>query len=261
MLRRYFKVWWMLAVAWTQIAFSSRFGLIAFSLGKILRFVFFFLFLVILMTKTKNIAGYTFWQVILFYATFNLLDTAAQFLWREVYRFRRYVNSGSFDYFLVKPISPLFRALFGGTDIMDFFVFLISIGFVVYSIMQIGSFSIYSIFIYILLVFNGLIIAMAFHILILVVGILSTEVENVIWLYRDLSTMARVPIDVYKEPVRSLLIFAIPLGVMMAFPVKAFLSLLSWQFIAYAFIVSFVMIFVSLWLWKYALREYSSASS
>src|SRR5689334_8513013 len=97
MLGRYIKIWWMLTSAITQISFQSRFGAMLFLLGKILRFGFFFFFLIVLAAKTRIIAGYSLWQIIFFYATFNLLDSLPQFFFRNVYRFRQQVMNGSFD--------------------------------------------------------------------------------------------------------------------------------------------------------------------
>src|SRR5579863_9965406 len=118
-LKRYITVWWKLTLGTSQIAFQSRFGAILFLLGKLLRYVFFLLFLVLLIGRTKTVVGYTFWQICLFYATFNLLDTLPQFFFRNVYRFRQQILNGYFDNLLLKPLPSLFQPLFGGSDVLD----------------------------------------------------------------------------------------------------------------------------------------------
>src|SRR4030067_3869048 len=90
-LARYIKLWWMMTTMVSQNAFVSRFGAVLFVLGKLIRFVFFLFFLLIIVSRTQAIIGYTLWQVILFYITFNFIDSLAQFFLREVYRFRNYV--------------------------------------------------------------------------------------------------------------------------------------------------------------------------
>jgi len=245
----------------SQIAFVSRFGAVIFIFGKILRFAFFLLFLLLLISKTKAIVGYEIWQVIFFFATFNLVDTLVQFFLREVYRFRSYVVSGDFDYFLIKPISPLFRSLFGGSDVLDIPMLLISVGFVIMSIFIIGDISLSGVLVYLLLILNAFLIAFIFHIFILVVGILTTEVDNTLWLYRDITQMGRLPIDIYKEPIRGVLTFILPVGIMMTFPPKSLMGLLSIQSIMIALLVSAVLLYVSLKCWKFALRHYTSAGS
>lgn len=261
MIKKYIKIWFSLTTKSTQIAFTSRFGIFIFLFGKFLRIGFFILFLLLLTSKINRIGGYSIWQVLLFYSTFNLVDAIPQFFFREVYRFREYVVSGSFDYILLKPISPLFRCLLGGSDILDLSIIVFALLLIVVAILHITIPSFFSVLLYLFLVFNAFCIALAFHVLVLVMGILTTEVENAIFLYRDLTQMGRVPIDIYTEPIRSVLTFVIPIGIMMTFPVKAMLGLLSISGILVATFVGLTFVGLSIMLWNYALRFYASAGS
>ena len=260
-LKKYFKIWWMMSMRSTQIALSSRFSASIFVIGKLLRFAFFFFFLVIILSKTNAIAGYSFWQVIFFFATFNLVDIVAQLFMREVYRFRSYVVSGEFDFFLSKPISPLFRSLLGGSDVLDIPMLFLSIVFVLLSAVQIGAISFVGVLLYIVLVANAFLIAVSFHIMVVALGVLTTEIDNALWMYRDLTAMGRVPIDIYKEPLRGILTFGLPVGIMMTFPSKALMGLLSIQSVVIALLIGVAVFYVSLKFWQYSIRHYSSASS
>ena len=260
-INRYIRLWWQFTTITTQVAFQSRFGAIVFLIGKFLRFGFFLLFLVLLVTKTKGIAGYSFWQVLFFFATFNLLDSIPQFLWREVYRFRSYVMRGFFDYIITKPVSPLFRCLFGGSDMLDLFILAASLFFVIYTGMHISGVTTFGIILYALLIGNTLLIALSLHIFVLAIGMLTTEVDNAIMLYRDLTQMGRVPVDVYQEPIRGFITFIIPVGIMMTFPAKALMGFLSFWNIAAAGMFGFLFFLFSLFLWRISLKRYSSVSS
>lgn len=259
--KRYLVIWWKLTLATTQISFQSRFGASMFLLGKILRYVFFLFFLIILISKTKVIVGYTFWQIILFYATFNLLDSLPQFLFRNVYRFRQQVLNGYFDNLLVKPLPSLFHPLFGGSDVMDLPLIIASFIFMIIAGMHSGNPSLLQALLYLLLVINGLFIAVGFHIFVLGTGVLSTAVDNTVMLYRDLTQMGRLPIEVYQEPLRGIITFVVPIGIMMTYPGKALLGMLSlWGFLV-AVIFGMGLFLLSLWFWFYALRHYTSASN
>ena len=206
-MNRYLNIWYKCTAGQAQADFSSRFGAVFLLIGKILRFLFFLIFLILIAGRTKNVAGYSLWEVIFIYATFNLVDPIPQMLLRSVYRFRSYVVSGFFDFYMAQPVSPLFRSLFGGSDVLDLPMLLISIGFIFYSGMHLPNFSIGGVLLYILLVLNALIIALSFHILVLSMGVATTEVDNTIMLYRDLTQMGRVPITVYQQSVSFLLTF------------------------------------------------------
>src|SRR5206468_966378 len=140
--------------------------------------------------------------MIFFFITFNIIDTLPQFFLRDVYRFRQQIINGYFDYTLIKPMSPLFKSLFGGSDILDLFILLLMIGILFIGFQHIGHITTWGVVFYILLLINAFIISLAFHIAVISLGILTTEVDNAILLYRDLTQMGRFPIDIYKQPLQ-----------------------------------------------------------
>lgn len=260
-MKKYFTLWWKYTIYTTQIALVSRFGIVIFTIGKLLRFFVFLFFLLAIIGKSNTLGGYSVWQMIFFYATFNLIDTLPQFFLREVYRFRNQVVSGAFDGVLLKPISPLFRSLFGGSDILDLSILLLSLGFIIYSGMHLPTVSIVSILLFVGLVFNAFIIALALHIIVLSLGIRTSEVDNTIMIYRDITQMGRFPIDIYREPIRSVITFIIPVGIMMTFPAKAMMGVLSVSGVFISFSIGIFIFFLSLIFWRSSLRHYTSASS
>ena len=231
-----------------------------FFLGKVLRFVFFLGFIFFLLKGTKSLAGYNLNQTLLFFLTFNLIDVISQFLFREVYRFRPLVVSGGFDLVLTKPISALFRSLMGGADIIDFATIPPLISAVIYIGGSLNPLPI-QVFYYIVLLLNGLVIASAFHIFVLGLGIITLEIDHTIMIYRDLSALGRFPIDIYKEPLKGIITFLIPIGVMFTFPVKSLVGLLSFGGVIWSVGLGILVLFLSLKFWNFALKKYTSASS
>ena len=260
--KKYLKIWLKLTILAFSIDLSNRFTA-AFALsGKILRFLFFLGFLFLLVGRTETLAGYDLYQVVFFFLTFNLIDILVQFFLRGVYHFRGLIVSGDFDLVLVKPINPLFRSLFQRTDVYDLMTLIALIVCMIIFIAA-GNLAItpLGVILYLVLMISSFIIGLAFHIGFLAVGILTTEIENIVWIYRDLSGMGRIPIDVYREPIRTFLTIVIPIAVIVTFPAKALMGLLSWQWVIFSFVMSGLFLFLSLRFWKYALTQYSSASS
>lgn len=260
-MKRYFRIWLKLAFSTFEDTFSSRLGAFLLLLGKLFRFVFFLSFLLIIGSRIHTIAKYSLLEMVLFYLTFQLVDILPQLFMREVYRFRSYVVSGDFDYILLRPISPLLRSLFGGSDILDIPLLCITVIGIIITAFHVRNISILSFILYIFLILNAFMIAVAFHILVLSLGVVTTEVDNAIMLYRDITQMGRVPVDIYQEPVRSVITFVVPVGIMMTIPAKILLGVLSFQFAILSLLISFLFLFVSVFIWKQALKNYSSASS
>lgn len=258
---KYFKLWWIFTLNAAQSTLAWRFGTAIFLFGKFLRFGFFFFFLFVLLSHAKTLAGYNAMQVFFFYLTFNLIDGIPQLLYREVYRFRQQVVSGNFDYYLVRPTSVLFRSLFGGSDILDIPLTLIIVVLLIIVGMHLQGVTLFTTVVYICLLVNALFIATAFHIAVLCLGVLTTEVDNAIMLYRDFTQMGRFPITIYQQPLRGILTFAIPVGIMMTIPAQVLMGIFTPQIIAIAFLIGITTFSLSIFLWKYALRSYASASS
>ena len=256
----YFRVWLRFTLSAFQIAFVSRVGAFLFTFAKLMRFGFFMLIVVLIVTQTQSLAGYSLNQSLVFFLTYNVIDTLTQLLFRDVYRFREHIISGYFDYILIKPINPLFKILFGGADPLDLIVLVPYIGLLILFITQL-SVTVVTFVSFMLLLINAFLISAAFHIVVLALGILTTEIDHAIMIYRDITSMARFPVDIYSEPLRGFITFIIPVGVMMTFPPKALFGLLAPQFMLVSGVIGIGFFVVSLKLWRYALTQYTSVSS
>lgn len=259
-IKYYSKIWWMLTYDSFSAVLSQRVALLFFLTGKIIRFSFFIGFLYFLILGTKSLAGYSSNQAIFFFLTFNLVDVLAQFLFREVYRFRPKIVSGDFDLTLVKPANALFISLMGGADVIDF----ITIPPIFIATWYVGALlhpTFLGTILFLLLVINGLIIATAFHIAVLALGIISLEIDHTVMIYRDLTSFGRFPVDIYKQPLQGVLTYLIPVGIMITFPAKALMGLLSTSGILISLLIGIIAMFIALRFWNYALTKYTSASS
>ena len=259
-IKRYIKIWWMLTKNSFSILLSQRSVLLIFLFGKILRFVFFMAFLFFLISGAKSLVGYNVNQIIFFFLTFSLVDTMSQFLFREVYRFRPKIVNGDLDLTLIKPLNPLFTSLLGGADIID----LITIPPLIWLTIHYGILldpSFISTLLYLGLIINGIVIAAGFYIAAMAIGVITLEIDHTVMIFRDLETLARFPIDIYKQPIQNILTYLLPIGIMITFPGKALMGLISPGTIMISFAVGLLFLYASLRFWNFALKRYTSASS
>lgn len=232
-----------------------------FLISKIIRYFMFAFFLYSLFSGIAVLGGYTRPQILIFYLIFNLIDTSSQLLFREVYRFRALVVSGGLDLVLAKPINPLIRCLLGGPDFIDTGMLILLIVSSIYVTVTSIHPSFLSVLISLVMLVNSLLISTAFYICILALGIITFSVDHLVMIYRDLGALARIPIDLITNPLRSILTFVIPIGIMFTFPAKVLFGLLSWQMVILSFIFGVLSLYLSLKFWHYSLRQYQSASS
>ncbi len=259
-IKHYFKIWWMLTRNSFTVVLGQKTALLFFLLGKIIRFGLFVGFLYFLILGTKDLAGYNSNQVIFFFLVFNVIDVLSQFFFREVYRFRPKIVSGDFDLTLVKPFNALFVSLMGGADMIDFVTIPPLVILTIYFAVLLAPGFISTIY-FLLLLINSLIIATAFHIAVLALGILTTEIDHTIMIYRDLTSFGRFPIDIYKQPLQGFLTYLVPIGIMITYPAKSLMGLLTAEGIVISLLVGITALFLSLKFWNFALTKYTSASS
>lgn len=256
----YAKIWIMMSKNAFMSVLTQKKLFFLFLSGKIIRFSFFGLFLYFLVQGAGGIVGYDVDQAVFFFLTFNVIDIISQFLFREIYRFRPLLISGDFDLILLKPFNSLFRVLMGGADIIDLFTIPPLIMAVIYIGGKLNP-TAFHIFLYIVLIISGLLIAAAFHILVASLGIITLDVDHTIMIYRDFVNLGRFPIEIYRQPLQGVLTYLIPLGVMIAVPARALMGFVSIQGVLLSFFISFIGIYLSLRFWKYAIKKYTSASS
>ena len=112
-----------------------------------------------------------------------------------------------------------------------------------------------------ILFLNGLLIATAFHISVLALGIITTEVDHTVMIYRDLTSLGRFPTDIYKQPLQGFITYIIPVGIMITLPAKALMGLVAPAGIIAAVAIGIIALLASLKFWNFALTKYTSASS
>jgi len=256
----YIRIWIAMSKNSFLVYMNQKTLLAMFLLGKTIRFVFMLVFIYFLVSDAGSLVGYDLNQVVFILLTFNFVDIVSQFFFREVYRFRPLLVSGDFDLILQKPMSALFRVLFGGADVID----LMTIPPVLVALFYFGAklnpgFS--EILLYSGLIVNSLLIALAFHIAVISLAIITLEVDYTIMMYRDLTNLGRLPIEVYGQPLKSILTYVIPVGLMVTVPARVLMGLGSITTVFVSFIIAALLLFVSFRFWKIAMTRYTSASS
>ena len=257
-LKIYWYYWVRMSVMTFQSLIATRLASVLFLSGKIIRISLFFIFLLALKDKIQLLAGYNLDQLIVFFLIYNVFDLLGQIFFRGIYWYRNEIITGNFDFTLLKPLNPLFQILVSHTDWLDIPALILTVIFLIIKLPAVSGVELLA---FIIMGIIAMILITAVHIFVAAIGVLTTEVDHAIWIYRDLSQMARFPVDIYIESVRFFLNFIVPVGLIFTVPAKALFGVLSWQWAmgTIAFTLGFYLIIIKFW--HYALKKYSSASS
>lgn len=262
-LKAYIRVWLKLTVQQfeSQIA-NSRGAAVLFIFGKLFRLSTAFLMLYVIMGKAKLIMGYTLPQAIFILALFNFVSTIAQLFMRGIYMFRQKVVDGTFDFYLLNPLSELFYSLFSYTDPIDTLLVIPYFGLVIWSATYAGyPLTILVVLMLLAIIVIGFVMILSWHILILSVGVKYLEVDNTIMLYRDLEKMAAMPIEIYGKVGAGIMTYIFPFALMATIPARFVFGLYNPLYLLGFVVLALIQLKFALYCWRQALMSYSSASS
>lgn len=263
MIKAYTRVWLKLtAQQFQQQIANSRGAALLFIFGKVFRLASALLLVYVVVGRAELIAGYTLNQAIFILLIFNLTSTIAQLFLRGVYMFRQKVVDGTFDFYLLNPLSELFYSLFSYTDPMDLLLLIPYIYLTLWAWTSAGfAITASSLLLLIAAILIATLMIIAWHIVIIAIGVKYLEVDNTIMLYRDLERMGAFPASMYGNFGENLLTYVFPFALLATIPANIVFGLFNpWYLIGFAFL-ALVQLKLSLWIWRGALKSYSSASS
>jgi ABC-2 type transport system permease protein len=92
-------------------------------------------------------------------------------------------------------------------------------------------------------------------------GIITTEVDHLIWVFRDVSQMARFPVEIYGSIAKTILTYLLPVGIIYTLPAETLMGLTNVKTAMASLLVAGIFLVASMGYWRYALKRYSSGGS
>ena len=259
---KYWNEWRQLAKLSFSTFLAHRLDSGTFFIGKLVRAFGFGAFIYAIFYSTPNLGGYSRAEALIFFLTFNLIDTVSQAFWRGIYNFGHDVNRGVFDFTLTKPINALFYSLMRTADILDGILLLLygaAFGYVLLELPQVITRA--SVGRYVLMFICGILLSLTLHIFSAALSLFTLQSENIIWLYRRTMMVGYFPDSILPVIWQMLFTYILPVIIIVSYPARALLSNLNIIDILRAWSILAVFLIGSLYAWKYALRRYDSASS
>ena len=244
-----------------QMAYRPHFFMMV--VGKIIRIGLLFFFFQAIFLKVDRIGQWTFDQVLLLFATFHIVDFLMSITFQRNLSFHlpRIIQTGELDSRMVLPTNLLFFISFEDIDMMDFFSFLPSLGFLGYVFYRIGfDFSWYQGVAYVLLVVNALFFLFAVVLIISTVSFWTTQSYGIARIFDNLLKIGRYPLDIFEGFWKIVFIYFLPLILVAQIPAQALLQTLSLELILPALGMTFIFLILALNFWKVGLKNYLSAS-
>ncbi|CAN5638656.1 ABC-2 family transporter protein [soil metagenome] len=172
------------------------------------------------------------------------------------------IRSGSFDYILLKPIDAQIMVSASRYEPWKVFDLLGSVVMVVYAFGQRGTVpSAAEILLGLVMFVAGAVAMYALWIICAAASFWVGRLDNLMYLLGAIFDTGRWPVYVLPGAWRLVFTFVIPIAVMTTFPAMALLGTLGAERALGTIVGAFALLAVSRWVWRAAIRNYTSASS
>ncbi|MFA7659221.1 MAG: ABC-2 family transporter protein [Candidatus Gastranaerophilaceae bacterium] len=220
-------------------------------------------FVWVIFENIHQIHGWTFYQITFVYGLLTFAQGLDMFFFDNLYALGfEYVREGSFDIFMIRPISPLFQLL--ATHVQQDGIGLMLLGTIVItkSLSELNvHLSIMDHFLLVILIISGAAIISAINLITATFGFKTVNSHVIMTSVSALQEFALYPILIYPKFIRVFLTWVIPYAFASFYPAN---YLLHKGYEHLSLLTPFIAVFlwiVALKAWKIGLKNYSSTGS
>lgn len=217
----------------------------------------------VLYLHTDMIAGWTKEEMMVFVSTYLIIDAIGMTVFsNNMWWLPYYINKGELDYYLIRPVSPLFFLSLREFAANSFVNLLVAFGFFIYSLSNYsGDWSVFNLSGFLVLIINGALIHYCLQMLCVIPVFWTHSARGFVDLFYTMGIAMERPDRIFKGWVRLLFTVILPFSLIASFPASFFLDGFSGEKFMHLFFVTTALWCVMLFIWKKGLRAYSSASS
>lgn len=222
-------------------------------------------FMSVVYGHTESIAGWNRWQVILLVGCSHFIQQVfTAFFLTNISDISEHIRTGRLDFMLLLPVNTRFLISFRKVDLGAFFNATSAIGVMVWALRNLGHTpSLLEIAGFLGLCLAGLIVHYSLMFLLSSAAFWIVRAQGVVWGYYNLFNIARIPEGAIPQGLfRRVFTLVLPMLLVSNVPSQTLLGTLRTPLHALLLVgLSLACFAVSEWVWRLALRRYSSASA
>lgn len=220
-------------------------------------------FFKVIYLHTPVLGGWREDEIMVFVGTYLLIDALNMTIFStNLWWLPWLINKGELDYYLIRPVRPLFFLSLREFSANSFLNLIIAAGFLFYAIGNYqGDLSTANIFYFTLLIINGTLLYFCIQMLTILPVFWTQSTRGFVDLFYTLGLAMERPHRIYRGFFRILFTTILPFALIASFPVQVFLEgadIMTMVHISAVTLVFFGLLNV---VWGRGLRNYSSASS
>jgi len=220
------------------------------------------LVLAVVFTQSESIGGWTFDQALTLLGVYLFIEgVTTVFLVPNLNRVPQYVRKGELDYLLLKPIAARFIVSTRYASVWWVPQLGLALVVIAAGMLRQGTFTLPHVALLAVMLTAAVGTLYAVWFALTTTAFWFVKVDNVSELFTAFFAAGRFPISAYPGWVRALLTFVVPVAFLTTVPAEAASGTLTWAWGVGALAVAVVLLAASQALWRFALANYTSASS
>lgn len=217
----------------------------------------------VLYQHTNQIGGWTEGEMMLFIGSYIVVDAVVMTVFsNNMWWLPCYINRGELDYYLTRPVSPLFFLSLREFASNSSINLIIAVGFFIHSLYNFpGEIEFLSFLFFLTFLINGVLIYYVIQMLMVIPVFWTHSGRGFLDLFQTLGVAMERPHTIFKGWLRTLFTMIIPFGVIASMPAQMLIDGVSIKNVIHIVLVTISMWIFMLVSWKRGLKNYSSASS
>lgn len=217
----------------------------------------------VLYNHTDTIGGWSYGQMMIFVATYLTVDALSMTVFStNMWWLPFYINRGDLDYYLIRPVSPLFFLSLREFAANSFVNLLMAGGFLVWTIIQYsGEWTLFQLLGFLVLLINGTLIYYCLQMLMTLPVFWTHSPRGFIDLFYTLGLAMERPHKIFKGWLKILFTTILPFALIASFPAEFFIEGFNLETTIHVSLVTCGIWILMLAIWRQGLKNYSSASS
>ena len=259
---KYWRIASIFAGASIAVNLEYRANFVVNVLESILRAVGAVFGLSVLFGDGSSLGGWSRLEATVLVGVFTFVDgLMGMIVYPNLRRIAEAVRTGSMDFALLKPVDAQFMVSVREVDVFRWPDVLIGLGLTVWAAAQLPTVTVTGVLIGVLLLAGAMGIVYALCFMLATTAFWFVRVENTLELFWGLYRAGQFPITAFPGWVRVLFTFVVPVAFITTVPAEAIIGRATTNNGLTAIAVAVVLLGVSRWFWRFALRNYTSASS
>ena len=221
-------------------------------------------FMSVLYTQTESIAGWSRWQVVLLVGCSHFIQQVftALFL-TNITELSEHIRTGRLDFMLLLPVNTRFLLSVRKVDLGAWVNAASAVAVMFYALHKLGVRPTAAVAAgFLALCGCGLMVHYSLMFLLACISFWTVRAQSIVWGYYNLFNIARLPESAFRGMYKALFTWVFPVLLVANVPAKLLVGKLegpaTWAALVGMGAVCFL---VSEWVWRLALRQYTSASS